>query len=315
MGDKTGPYQVMDFPAERRGMLLANDLNWRKHSMFGLLEVDVTVARQFIAEHKARTGERLSFTAYLAFCLARAVDENKEVQAYMKGRKRLVILDDVDVGLMIERQTGEKRVAEGHVIRGANHKTYLETHEEIRSVQSQPAPPSSEVPSWLGFALSLPWPVPGLFTALFGIAARRDPTIAISMLGTVGITSVGMFGQGHGGWGVAPGAHVLNLLVGSIACKPAVVEGRIEPREMLDLTVVFDHDVIDGAPAARFTRRLVELIESGYGLDGPAASPAPRPVSAAPERPPDDRDQRTRSYPPAHRTRTARPGEPGVGER
>jgi hypothetical protein len=24
--------------------------------------------------------------------------------------------------------------------------------------------------------------------------------------------------------------------------------------------------VIDGAPAARFTRRLVELIESGYGL-------------------------------------------------
>jgi hypothetical protein len=30
--------------------------------------------------------------------------------------------------------------------------------------------------------------------------------------------------------------------------------------------VTYDHDVIDGAPAARFTRRLVELIESGYGL-------------------------------------------------
>jgi hypothetical protein len=30
---------------------------------------------------------------------------------------------------------------------------------------------------------------------------------------------------------------------------------------------MFDHDVIDGAPATRFTRRLVELIESGYGLD------------------------------------------------
>ncbi len=33
------------------------------------------------------------------------------------------------------------------------------------------------------------------------------------------------------------------------------------------LTVLFDHNVIDGAPATRFTRRLVELIESGYGLD------------------------------------------------
>ena len=46
-----------------------------------------------------------------------------------------------------------------------------------------------------------------------------------------------------------------------------MVEGRIEPREILNLTVVFDHDVIDGAPAARFVRRLVELIESGSGLD------------------------------------------------
>ena len=52
-----------------------------------------------------------------------------------------------------------------------------------------------------------------------------------------------------------------------IAWKPAVVEGRIEPREILHLTVVFNHDVIDGAPATRFTRRLVELIESGYGLN------------------------------------------------
>jgi len=44
------------------------------------------------------------------------------------------------------------------------------------------------------------------------------------------------------------------------------VEGRIESREMLSLTIIFDHDVIDGAPAARFTCRLVELIESGFGL-------------------------------------------------
>jgi hypothetical protein len=32
------------------------------------------------------------------------------------------------------------------------------------------------------------------------------------------------------------------------------------------MTLMFDHDIIDGAPAARFTQRLKELIESGYGL-------------------------------------------------
>jgi pyruvate/2-oxoglutarate dehydrogenase complex dihydrolipoamide acyltransferase (E2) component len=66
--------------------------------------------------------------------------------------------------------------------------------------------------------------------------------------------------------------HSLGLVVGGIAHKPAVVDGRIEPREILSLTVAFDHDLVDGAPAARFVRRLLELIESGYGLtaDQPA---------------------------------------------
>jgi pyruvate/2-oxoglutarate dehydrogenase complex dihydrolipoamide acyltransferase (E2) component len=44
------------------------------------------------------------------------------------------------------------------------------------------------------------------------------------------------------------------------------VDGRIEIREFLCLTLSFDHDIIDGAPAARFTSRLKALIESGYGL-------------------------------------------------
>lgn len=49
--------------------------------------------------------------------------------------------------------------------------------------------------------------------------------------------------------------------------KPGLVQGNIVSRQMLNLTILFDHDVIDGAPAARVTRRLVELIEGGYGLD------------------------------------------------
>ena len=54
--------------------------------------------------------------------------------------------------------------------------------------------------------------------------------------------------------------------MGGIALKPAVVGDQILPREILHLTIGFDHDVVDGAPAARFVRRLTELIESGYGL-------------------------------------------------
>jgi pyruvate/2-oxoglutarate dehydrogenase complex dihydrolipoamide acyltransferase (E2) component len=38
----------------------------------------------------------------------------------------------------------------------------------------------------------------------------------------------------------------------------------------LRLTISSDHDCIDGAPAARFTLRLKELIESSSGLFGSA---------------------------------------------
>jgi pyruvate/2-oxoglutarate dehydrogenase complex dihydrolipoamide acyltransferase (E2) component len=267
MNERIGTYHVVDLMPGRRAWLNTLDLAWSTHAIYGLLEVDVTVARRFIAEHKARTGETLSFTGFLTFCLARAVDEDKAVQAYRKGRKQLVLFDDVDVGLMVEGKVGEKRALMGHVIRGANRKTYREIHREIRAVQSEPVPPSRGMPGWFRSAMLLPWPLSRLIKALLGMAMRRDPTIAVSMAGTVGITSVGMFGGGHSGWGLTPTPQSLALVVGGTARKPAVVVERIEPREILNLTVMFDHDIVDGAPATRFARRLVELIESGYGLE------------------------------------------------
>jgi pyruvate/2-oxoglutarate dehydrogenase complex dihydrolipoamide acyltransferase (E2) component len=267
MNTKLGPYHVIDFPAERRAMPAFLDLTSGKHNMYALLEVDVTVAKQFIEDFKAQTGELLSFTGYLISCLARAVDEDKTVQSYRKGSKQLVLFDDVNVGLMIEQKIAEKRTLTAHVIRGANHKTFRGIHQEIRSIQYSLAPASAETFSWFQSAMLLPWPLSRLFKALVRMVMHNDPTIITSMAGTVGISSVGMFGEGQGGWGISTGSHVLDLFVGSTAWKPAIVEGQIVPREILNLTMVFDHDVIDGAPAARFARRLVELIESGYGLD------------------------------------------------
>jgi hypothetical protein len=188
------------------------------------------------------------------------------VQAYLKGRKQLVLFDDVNVGLMVEHKVGEKTALMGLVVQGANHKTYWEIHEQIRAVQTAPVPSSRGMPKWFRSAMLLPWPLSKVVRALMGVATRRDPRIRVLASGTVAVTAIGMYGKGHSGWGIATTPVSLSLVVGSMAWKPTVVEGRIEPREMLNLTVMFDHDVIDGAPATRFTHRLVELIESGYGL-------------------------------------------------
>ncbi|MFN2242215.1 MAG: hypothetical protein ACK2U2_08005, partial [Anaerolineae bacterium] len=71
MKDPIGPYHVIELSKGRRVLMNALDLTAPKHYMYGLLEVDVTVVRQFIAEQKTRTGEALSFTGFLVYCLAR----------------------------------------------------------------------------------------------------------------------------------------------------------------------------------------------------------------------------------------------------
>lgn len=267
MSQKVGAYHIVDLPAARREMPNLLDVYWWKHAVYGLLEVDVTIPRRFIDEHEAQSGEELSFTGYLIFCLARAVDEDKSVQAFLKGRKQLVVFDDVDVSLPVERKIDGTRAPMIHVIRRANHKTFREIHQEIRTVQTRPVPPNKGMPGWFRFFMLLPWPLPKLLGALSRVATSRDPTLLVRHSGTVGVTAVGMFGRGRStGWGLTPPMQSLFLVVGGIALKPAVVDGQIEPREILNLTVAFDHDVVDGAPAARFVRRLVELIESGYGL-------------------------------------------------
>jgi chloramphenicol O-acetyltransferase len=267
MNPKTIAHHVVDLPPGRRVWLntlhLAGPTVW----MYGLLEVDVTVPRTIIAAHKARTGEALSFTGFLIYCLAQAVAENPAVQAYLKGRNQLVVFDDVNVGVMVEHTEGNKTRLMGRVIEGAQRKTYQEIHQEIRRAQTEPVPRGRGMPRWFLRAMLLPWPLSKVVRALMAWATRRDPTLRVSAAGTVAVTAVGMFGKGHNGWGITTTPHSLSLVVGSMAWKPAVVEGRIEPREILNLTVLFDHDVVDGAPATRFVRRLMELIESGAGLE------------------------------------------------
>ncbi len=266
MNNNVGPYQVVDLTPGRRAWLNTLDLSGPTHWMYGLLEVDVTLARQCIAEHKARTGETLSFTGFLVACLAQAVGENKQVQAYLKGRKQIVLFDDVSVGVMVENKAQKNGGLMGHIIQAANRKTYQEIHQEIRAAEAAPVPANRGMPTWFRRLMLMPWPLSKLVKWMLSVVTRRDPTIRIASSGTVGVTAVGMFGKGHSGWGIATTPHALSLVVGSMAWKPAVVEGRIEPREILNLTLLFDHDVVDGAPATRFTSRLVELIETGYGV-------------------------------------------------
>jgi pyruvate/2-oxoglutarate dehydrogenase complex dihydrolipoamide acyltransferase (E2) component len=272
-------HQVVPYPKIRRLEAIAYRSTQHKPMMHALLEVDVTRARAHLSEHKAKTGEALSFTAFLIACLAQAVEEHKAVQAYRLGRKRLVLFDEVDVYTPVERDVAGQKEIMPYIIRAANRKTFREIHQEIRAAQVQDVAQAwshLKVPHWPWLLLSPTFRVMAWRTA-------RSPWVWKKYRGTVGITSVGMLGE-RAGWGIPLPSHALWLTVGGIGEKPVIVDGQIALRDYLSLTISFDHDVIDSAPAARFTARLKELIENGYGLPDSTAEADPVGVAGVPAR-------------------------------
>jgi pyruvate dehydrogenase E2 component (dihydrolipoamide acetyltransferase) len=79
--------------------------------------------------------------------------------------------------------------------------------------------------------------------------------------GTITITNLGSLG-------VETFTPIINppecavLGIGRITREPVMVGDRVVGREQLTLSLTFDHRIVDGAPAARFLRSLVQLIEN-----------------------------------------------------
>jgi len=261
-------FEVRPFARERADVVDALEVGVRRHVVHALLELDVTRARELIRGRAARGGERLSFTAFVVASLARAVHEDRRLHACRDWRGRLVLFDEVDVVTLVEAESGA--VAIPHVIRGAERRTVEDIHAEIRRVRSSPSS-SAQRSGPLARASAF---TPGFLRRLFFRILRRSPHWLKRTAGTTLVTSVGMFGMGAG-WavGIVP-LHTLALTVAGVTPKPWVVDGRIEPREILHVTASFDHDIVDGAPAARFARRLREIVEGAEVLG--ELSPAAR---------------------------------------
>ncbi len=110
MSKRHNGYTTVPFPRMRRLMIAFGRVTRHKHIIRGLVEMDVTLPRQSLRQHKARTGETLSFTAFLAACVGRAVERNQEVYAYRNWRGQLVLFDDVNIAIMVERDMRGKKI-------------------------------------------------------------------------------------------------------------------------------------------------------------------------------------------------------------
>ena len=262
--ESTSTYHVVPLSPARRLSVDLLQVAHGKHVVHGLVEVDVTRPRRLIHDHAAKTGESISFTGFVIAAIARAVTENPSVNAVRKGR-RLIVYENVDVNTMIERNIRGELVVAPYIVRSAHQKTVRQIHDEIRGAQTKPIEYAGGMAptGGTGWIYKIPSPLRRALIRRVG----TSPRLAAKFGGIIGVTAVGMFGDGPG-WGIPLVPATLSVTVGGIGKRPCLVDGRLTEREFLCLTLTFDHDIVDGAPAARFSARLKELIEGAYGLPG-----------------------------------------------
>ncbi len=257
-------FKVKEFPLSRLATIDIGAAAFAKHHIRVVLELDVTEARNKIALLKEQ-GEYISFNAWIIKCISKAVSEYKPIHGLRKGKRKVLLFEGVDISVMIEREIEGVKVPLPYLVRETNRKTIGEIAEEIGSGRRQAI--ENEKNFVLGdgknrILMKIYYTLPGFVRSYIWKQMIKRPFFFKKNMGTVMVTSVGMIGEMHG-WIIPVSVHPLCFAIGSVVKKPWVVDDEIKIREILYLTALVDHDVIDGAPAVRAFTHLKDLIEGG----------------------------------------------------
>lgn len=258
-------YELKPFSKSRKLVIDVVKLGRSKHHVPILFEVDVTEVREGFRRYREKTGTPVSFTGWAVKCIAQAVSEYKQMHGLRLGRRNLILFQEIDVLVTVQKSVEEEFIPLPVVVRNANGKSILQINEEIQAAKHELASNSTMMLGSNPWYASLYQHIPGAIRSLIGRAMLRKPFAIKRTTGTVGVSSIGMVGN-FAGWAIPVGPLPIQFALGGISKKPALVNAKLENRDILCVCFVFDHDVVDGAPVAAFTSRLAELMQSAHGM-------------------------------------------------
>lgn len=274
--DGIGRYTVQRPALDRQLAIDAFSAIRGGHPMVALLELDVTEALSAIAKRQ-HEGTHISLFSFVVRCIAIALSEHPDLNQVRHG-KRLVRFEDVDVSIPVEVRTADGDFPREVVIRRAQDKAATAIYAELEAARErhENTGETSDEDSWAHRAMRAIRFLPSVVRVGIIRFIMRDAFRVKTHAGTTLVTSVGKFAAIPGfSFTFSTGPRASVFVVGSVVEKPWVHDGQVVPRSVLSLSVMVDHDLVDGAPAARFARRLQHLIESADGLDETAESDAP----------------------------------------
>ena len=198
-----------------------------------MTEVDMTEASNFrkdlLVKVKEETGVSMTYTSIIVKAAAFALREHKMVNSTLEDRE-IKILKNVNVGVAVDIEEG----LIVPVIHDADRKSLSE--------------------------------ISALLAKLAEKARNRTLSMEEVSKGTFTVTNLGMLGV-HTFIPIINPPQAAILGVGTIEDKPVVVKGNIEARSRLNLSLVYDHRIINGAEAARFLQTMKRILEKPSALN------------------------------------------------
>jgi pyruvate dehydrogenase E2 component (dihydrolipoamide acetyltransferase) len=166
---------------------------------------------------------RVSYTAMVLKAVAAALKEHPMLNSTLT-RDRIEMFEDVNIG--VATATAQGLVVP--VVRNASERNLQETDDVIDILAKK---------------------------ARNAGLAREDLTG-----GTFTITNLGMYGVESFTPIINPPEAAI-LGIGAIIERPVAIDGKVQIRPTMALSLSYDHRIVDGAPAADFLRKVKEKIE------------------------------------------------------
>jgi pyruvate dehydrogenase E2 component (dihydrolipoamide acetyltransferase) len=191
-------------------------------------EADVTKlveVREKVKKEVEHLGVKLTYLPFIIKAVIEALKAHPYLNATMSEDGEEIILKKYyNIGIAVDMEDG----LIVPVIKGADKKSMTELGREIMK--------------------------------LVELARARKLDLADLQGGSFTITNIGVIGGTHATPIINP-PEVAILGTGKIAAKPRIIEGKVEARKILPLSLSFDHRVIDGAEAARFMNEVIMHLE------------------------------------------------------
>ena len=254
-------HTIYKFPKSRIATIDICEIGKRKHHVTGLIEVDVTKSREAIREYNRKNKNKISFNAWMIYVICNTIKSHKTAAAYLKGKNRLMIFDDINVSMIVEKELNGQKVPIPLLIERSDKKSIEEIQKKITDAKNKAFTGKDIVLQKKADRLErIYYLLPGFLRRSVWRYMLRHPKLAHRKMGNVAITSLGMMGQVKG-WFIPISVHPICFGLSSVVKKPVAIDNKVEIREMLQMSVLVDHDVIDGAPMARFISELSANIE------------------------------------------------------